>query len=531
MRSHYPELLNAQDLESHWQRIKLRVRELHQAIFYRPLVEALAQLGDSLETMSQEQAHARLQAFGYHDPQGTLRHVQTLSKGASRTAMIQRQILPAVLAWLADGADPDQGMLNFRKLSEEIGSSHWYLGLLRDSNVAAKRLCRILPTSTYATHALMKLPEAVKWLDDDAQLNPLDPVAIAAEAQAILERYEYSEKAIERLRALRDRELTRAAIADLVLGINQDRCAQMLTWATDVCIEAALEVSKRSLGFAQTQVLGVAMGRYGGEELTYGSDADVIFVHRGELAEAEALIKKTVSLLNLGSEYSALNLDMDLRPEGKNGVLSRTVSGYVDYWSKWAASWEKHALVRARVLNQLRFTSWGAEFLEEAAKLRWESGLKPEDLKQIRLLKARMETERIPRGVTPSQHLKLGPGGLTDVEWLVQVKQLELAQLHPQLQTTNTLRALHMLTELGALSGAETRILEEAWLQASHLRAANVLATDRTRNRDVIPRQLNTARMVALILGNSPDEWQQMNERLLRQARLARKVFAERFYA
>ncbi|MCS4484257.1 bifunctional [glutamine synthetase] adenylyltransferase/[glutamine synthetase]-adenylyl-L-tyrosine phosphorylase [Gleimia sp. 6138-11-ORH1] len=540
LRTHYPQLSDGQSLEAYWQEIKQRVRALHEAIFYRPLVETIAQVSSELQLMSESSVLDRLAAFGYRDPQGTLQHARALTVGTTRTAMIQRQIMPAMFAWLADGADPDQGMLNFRKLSEEIGASHWYLGLLRDSTGAAQRLCRILPTSTYATHALMKLPEAVKWLDDDRQLQPLPRQQVWSQARAILDRYEYSVAAVERLRAFRDRELTRAALADLVLGISQGRCALTITAITDAAISGAIEVARRSLGITDTFVYAVAMGRFGGGELTYGSDADVICFHSGELSEAEAIVKKTVSLLNSVSESGALNLDLDLRPEGKNGSLSKTLEGYREYWQKWAAPWERHALVRARVIPSL---NGGAEETENRVKVSAETrfqatvtefvygnGLSAEELKQIRLLKARMETERIPRGVASTQHLKLGPGGLTDVEWLVQVKQLQLGFEHLQLRTPNTLEALEQLVKLGEVAEKDAQLLRTAWLGASHLRAANVLATDRVRARDLLPRQVETARMVALVLGHSPDEWQLVNDQLLKSARQARKVFENYFY-
>ncbi|MDO5060633.1 MAG: bifunctional [glutamine synthetase] adenylyltransferase/[glutamine synthetase]-adenylyl-L-tyrosine phosphorylase [Actinomycetaceae bacterium] len=551
LRTHYPQLSDGQSLESHWQGVKQRVRVLHEAIFYRPLVETIAQVSSDLQLMSEASVLDRLAAFGYKDPRGTLQHARALTVGTSRTAMIQRQIMPAMFAWLADGADPDQGMLNFRKLSEEIGASHWYLGLLRDSTGAAQRLCRILPTSTYATHALMKLPEAVKWLDDDRQLQPLPPSQVWAQARALLDRYEYSGEAVERLRAFRDRELTRAALADLVLGISQGRCASTITAITDATISGSLEVARRSLGITDTFVYAVAMGRFGGRELTYGSDADVICFHTGKLNEAEAIVKKTVSLLNSVSESGALNLDLDLRPEGKNGALSKTLEEYQEYWQKWASPWEKHALVRARVIPSLHGDSAGlgtatempaendAENGSKAAVAGFQAAvtgfvygqsLTAAELKQIRLLKARMETERIPRGVAPTQHLKLGPGGLTDVEWLVQVKQLQLGAEYPQLRTPNTLEALEQLVKLGQVTEADAQLLRTAWLGASHLRAANVLATDRVRARDMLPRQVETARMVALVLGHSPDEWQLVNDQLLKSARQARKVFENYFY-
>src|SRR5699024_6071182 len=120
------------DLTARWRSTRLRVRQLHEELFYRPLLPATARLSADDEALSPEAAAARLAAIGYQDPAGALRHIAALSTGYSRRAKIQRQLLPVLLGWFADGADADQGLLFFRKLSEELGATHWYLKMLRD---------------------------------------------------------------------------------------------------------------------------------------------------------------------------------------------------------------------------------------------------------------------------------------------------------------------------------------------------------------------------------------------------------------
>ncbi len=152
--------------------MRREVRHLHEELFYRPLLPATASLTSEDVSLSPEAAKARLSAIGYRDPVGAMRHIQALTEGVSRRAAIQRQLLPVLLGWFADGADPDAGLLAFRTLSDELGSTHWYLKLLRDSGVAARRLAQVLSTSRYVADAMARSPESVTWLDDDAELSP-----------------------------------------------------------------------------------------------------------------------------------------------------------------------------------------------------------------------------------------------------------------------------------------------------------------------------------------------------------------------
>ncbi len=131
--------------------------------------------------LSLEAAEQRLEALGYVDPASALRHLQALTAGVSRRAAIQRTLLPVMLGWFADAPDPDAGLLGFRRVSDALGATHWYLRLLRDESAAAERLARVLSTSQYATDLLLQAPESVSLLADDADLRPRPREALLAE--------------------------------------------------------------------------------------------------------------------------------------------------------------------------------------------------------------------------------------------------------------------------------------------------------------------------------------------------------------
>ena len=163
--------------------------------------------------------------------------------------------------------------------------------------------------------------------------------------------------------------------------------------------------------------------------------------------EAEAVARWVVRLLSQAQPHP-FEVDADLRPEGRQGPMSRSLGSYADYYERWSAVWERQALLRARACAG--DAELGRAFEELVEPLRWSpDGLDDDGLRQIRRLKARMEAERLPRGTNPARHIKLGPGGLSDVEWAVQVLQLQHAARVSELRTTSTLEALDAARSAG----------------------------------------------------------------------------------
>lgn len=522
------------------ERVRSRVRELHEEVFYRPIITATAGLSPDEAALDEEGARARLAAIGYIDPNGALGHIGALTRGTSRRALIQRHLLPVFISWLADGADPDLGLLSFRTLSEQIGDSHWYLALLRDSGVAASRLCRMLPNSRWIAEALSTAPEAVAWLDSDADLEARTPAALGREVDSLIGRHPDAEDAAARTRAVRSRELLRSAMADLLIGIAPTRKA--IAQATDAALIGALNIAQREdaerHGADRARVVFFAMGRYGGSESSYASDADVIACHAeaGGASPAEAaesatwIVNRVKALLGRTTSQMSVALDLDLRPEGRSGPMSRTVDSLRDYYSKWSSTWERQALLRARPV------AGPAELIASAGDaidaLRWSGPLGAAGLKEIRLLKARMESERLPRGAEPARHVKLGPGGLSDVEWVVQLLQLRLASDHPAFRSPSTMEALEALVAEGAISAEDGEVLSAAWSLASRIRAGNVLTTGRMSGAklDALPRDARELIPLARVLGYRAGSEADLEEDWMRAARRSRAVMDRLFW-
>ncbi len=519
------------------------VRRLHEKLFYRPLLEAVARVPTEALRLTPDEARRRLEALGYADPPGALRHIEALTAGLSRRAALQRALLPVILSELADAPDPDAGLLAYRQVSDALGTSPWFLRLLRDEGTVATRLARLLGTSRYVTNLLMRAPEALQMLSGDDQLTPRAAADLRVLMGTAADRAVQGEdpaQAGPAIRALRRGELLRIALADLLGRLEDTEVALALTDLADATLAAALGAAEKivaaELGLDELglRFSVIAMGRLGGRELGYGSDADALFVFQDLTAGADAgrranlVAERLRAMLAAPSPDPPLRVDADLRPEGRNGILVRSLDSYAEYYQRWSSVWEAQALLRAR------FCAGDAELGERFCRLiepiRYPAGgLAPAAAVEIRRIKGRVDAERLPRGADPHTHTKLGRGGLADIEWTVQLLQLRLAGRLPGLRTTSTLTALRAAEEAGALTADDAAALAAAWRLAGRVRNATMLVRDRAE--DQLPKPGRVLEAVGRVLGyRAGFESGQLIDDYRRVTRRARRVVEAVFY-
>jgi glutamate-ammonia-ligase adenylyltransferase len=515
------------------------VRRIHEKLFYRPLLNAVARLPADGTRLTAAAASSRLEALGFLDPSAALHHIEALTSGVSRNAAIQRALLPAMLGWFADAADPDAGLLSFRQVSDALGSTPWYLRVLRDEGATAERLARLLATSRYLADLLARAPESVALLADDDELRPRGPEVVLGELLAAARRNDDWEDAGAAARALRRQELIRISCGDLLglLGVNE--VGEALSEVTSATLASALVTAARSVraktaGELPVRFAIIGMGRLGGREQGYGSDADVLFVYEpiGDdgphcTAAAHDLAQELRRLLTTPAPDPPVLVDADLRPEGRQGPLVRSLASYAEYYERWSAPWEMQALLRARPVAG--DAELGRRFVGLIDPLRYPStGLEPAQVREIRRLKARMESERLPRGIDPALHIKLGRGGLSDVEWTVQLLQLRHGHDVTALRTTATLEAARAAEQADLVAPEDVRALEDAWMIATRVRNAIVLA--RGRGSDIVPSDARVLAAVARAMGYGAGRGADLLEDYRRATRHARAVH-ERVFA
>ena len=527
--------LSAVKLIERWESVKLEVRDLHQQLFYRPLLSAVSGLSQEDLELTSAQAQDRLGAIGFQDAQSALSHITALTSGLSRRASIQRQLLPVLLQWFADGTDPDAALLAFRRLSEDLGESHWYLRMLRDSSGAAKRMTQVFSTSRLATSLFERMPEAAAWFDREEELVPQRMEQLLSQFQAIISRHEDPDLAAASIRAIRRKETLRVAIGFVVGSLDLDATSRSLSDLTEaylVSMQAlATDAMREKLETLSQELAIVAMGRFGGAELGFGSDADVMFVYKPlvddvNIAQTEA--QELVSEIRRLSSDQILEfeLDLDLRPEGKNGPIVRSIDSYASYYERWAGTWESQALLRARVISGE--DSVRNEFVALIDRYRYPEHMEASEVIEIRRIKARVEVERLPLGADPMRHLKLGRGSISDVEWLVQLLQLKHGYSNTSLQTPHTLQALEQLEIAGFVQASDAIVLKQAWQLSSAIRSAVMLAQN--KRTDVLPTDRQQLESVSRLLEYPRGGAAALEQDYLATTRRARAVFEKLFY-
>ncbi|OBF56756.1 bifunctional glutamine-synthetase adenylyltransferase/deadenyltransferase [Mycobacterium sp. 852002-53434_SCH5985345] len=520
----------------------LRVSQLHAKLFYQPLLESIGPTGLEIgHGMTSEAAERQLAALGYEGPQTALKHMSALVNQSGRRGRVQSVLLPRLLNWMSYAPDPDGGLLAYRRLSEALAAENWYLATLRDKPAVARRLMHVLGTSAYVPDLLMRAPRVIEDYSDGVagpKLLETDPAAVARALVASASRHPDAVRAIAAARTLRRRELARIGSADLLGFLEVTEVCRGLTSVWVAVLQAALDAIMRANlpkdGKAPAVIAVIGMGRLGGMELGYGSDADVMFV-----CEAAAGVEDSVAirwsttvaeqvrtLLGTPSVDPPLEVDINLRPEGRQGPLVRTLGSYAAYYQQWAQPWEVQALLRAHAVAG--DADLGERFLLMADETRYPpAGVSAEAVREIRRIKARVESERLPRGADPNTHTKLGRGGLADIEWTVQLMQLRHAHQIPALHNTSTLACLDAIAAADLVPAEEVDLLRQAWLTAT--RARNALVLVRGKPTDQLPgpgRQLNA---VAVAAGWPTDEGGEFLDNYLRVTRRAKAVVRKVF--
>jgi glutamate-ammonia-ligase adenylyltransferase len=445
----------------------------------------------------------------------------------TRSSRLMQQLLPVLLDWLSASPDPDLGLLMLRKLLTGSYPTARLLDTFRDSPDAAQRLCTIAGTSRLVTEILVHHPDLVARLPDADRLRTKDRDELVSSAlRAIAWRHELDDRQAA-LRRWNERNLLGIAARDILGAADVGTVGADLSTLAEATIEAALAALAPEVPFCV-----LALGRLGGRELSYASDLDVMFVYdagrggdgrgaRGSAAAAEALRVASGLVRFVGGPTPAdriYRVDADLRPEGKQGALARTVDGFLHYWNRYALVWERQAMVRARPIAGNR--ALGARLLDALDPMVWDDGLQDDEVVEIRRMKARVERERIPVGEDPQFHLKLGRGSLSDVEFTAQ-----LLQLRSGVRATGTVDALDLLVEHGHLDRADGEVLLDSYRFCERTRNRWYLVSSRPGNS--LPTRPDELLRLARSLELTPSE---LRERYRRVTRRARRVVERVFY-
>lgn len=507
----------AEQLERELHLVQTTVRGIHERVYFRPLLEAFAGTTTDEATLSTEATEVRLAAFGFVDARRTAAALGELTRGLKRSSRLMQQMLPLLLDWLSLSPDPDLGLLLLRNLLTGPRRSRQVAETFRESPAAAQALCTLAGTSRLLGDIIAANPDLVARLPLPDQLATKDFDGLVATARASMALREGPTEQQASLRRWQQRNLLGIAARDVFDHSDVECVGRDLTTLAEATLEAALESLEPRIPFS---VIG--LGRFGAAELAYASDLDVIFVHGGSTAtdvdEARRLAQALMRMIAGTTPAARLyEIDCDLRPEGKNGPLSRSIDSYAIYWRDHALTWERQAMTRARVVAGDR--SLGDELLDVLEPWVWGPGLSAEGVRDIRRMKARIEAERIPIGEDPDFHLKLGRGSLSDVEFTVQMLQLQY-----DVKATGTIDALRALEQGDVLDPADAAILDEAYEFCERVRNRWFLVN--SAPSDSMPTQPEAALWLARSLDTEPGALREHYRRVTRRSRsVVERVF------
>jgi glutamate-ammonia-ligase adenylyltransferase len=437
-----------------------------------------------------------------------------------------QQLLPLLLDWLSESPDPDQGLVGLRNLAGSPHRRDLLVTAFRESPEVARRLCLLVGTSRRLGEIIARHPDFVELLDDKVALSALEAGQLVERAMIAVD--QAPERRAGALRNFFEIETVRIAAQD-VLGLAGLReTGRALSDLGAAVVTAALHSVAPG---GEMAVIG--MGSFGGNEIAYGSDLDVLIVFEGSGTSrqnsAEEAAEALFKMCNGSTPAeSIVRIDASLRPEGRKGPLARSLEAFEEYHRRWGATWERQALLRARPVAGS--TAVIERFVDLSEAVVWSTPLDEVVEREIRRMKARIERERIPPSDDPQFHLKLGKGSLSDVEWTAQ-----LLQLRTGTRASSTRDALDRLELAGALSASDGAVLRDAFgfcarvrnrwhLVGNYVAGAGGVAG---AGADAMPRQAVLLSRLSRSLGTTPTD---LRESYRRVTRRSRKVVERVFY-
>lgn len=447
-------------------RYQASVREIHQRIFHRQTLDRMHETGLVSELLPD-----RLGQLGFADPDRAASTIERLTENLGRRANVMQQVLVIMVEALATTPDPDLGLVRLAWLLDGSFRVSTILPVLRDSPIAISDIARLLGSSRVAAGWMRNHPEFTRSLMSPADLfEARTAEALAAEAiESVESAGDDQDMQMAELRRFVRREQLRVAARDILGLASIIQIPEELTIIADAAVSAAVDSLAPEMPFA---VIG--LGRYGGLDLSYASDLDVIFVYEGSTSDDARAANRTARglLQEIGAQTAegrAWEIDARLRPEGENGQLARSLEGYQRYYAERGQLWERQALLKQRFVAG--DPDLGSRFLQLADSWCYQPDFSEEEAEEIRSMKRRIESERLGTG-NKARNVKLGAGGLSDIEFTVQLMQLQYGFGRTSIRDNRTLPALVGLSEHNLLDIGDRATLDVGYRFCQRFRNA-----------------------------------------------------------
>jgi glutamate-ammonia-ligase adenylyltransferase len=490
-------LADADELGTRYEATTELVRSIHERLFYRPLLEAFAGPAQPAPGTDRASTEELLGGLGFTHAGRSYEVLGRLVDPARRIGKVLAHLFPIMAPALALSPAPDAALVRLERIAEAIGrhaDERAIADLLASDPAAARRVAHVAGASSFATDLLVSDPSRVRGLTD---------TLLAADTDAAGE-------LVDAVARTAGRELTPRGSGAALSAVG-----------TKV-VREAVEATAPDMPFAV-----IAMGKLGAREVNVASDLDLMFVYEGEGAPALKRATELGEQVMRGIREAGWEPDADLRPEGRNGPLARSIAAYLEYWERYAETWEFQALLRARAIAG--DADLGRRFELNAADFAFPpDGLTIDRVADIRRMRERIERERVKPPEAAKFHLKLGVGSLADVQFAVEVSLMRHGGRHREVRSRRTLEAIDRLASAGLLPGSVARDLGAAFVYCTDVK--NALEMDRRVHADAVPPSPQEQTALARRLGYEEYPRQAFLDDYLRITRRGRRAM-ERVFA
>lgn len=404
------------------------------------------------------------------------------------------EIASTVLRLSSEVPDPDLFLLHFMKVAESLGTADTERILLADKT--AKLLLPLLSCSSFLTEKLAKYPEFVPWLFEEENVGkPLDGERLKEEIINVVGQLEDEEEVSTFLRKVKAREILRIALRDIGGLSEMEETTEALSDLAEAALGGgtmyALTSLKKRFGTPLTedergekrecQFCVLALGKFGGRELNFSSDIDIMYIYESdgggsvqaqkdattageEITSHQFFIKVAEVVTRLIGEITeegfVFRVDLRLRPDGTRGPLANSVSAMENYYESWGQTWERAALIKARPVAGSR--KLGERLINVLTPFVYRKFLDFVTVEEVKELKNRIDLSQRVRKEN-LWNVKLGEGGIREIEFFIQSHQLIFGGKNPRIREGNSMRALISLREEGYLSPKEEESLSLAY--------------------------------------------------------------------
>ena len=467
------------------------VREIHERFFYRPLLESFAGPSTPRPGRDREATVELLGALGFDEPSAAYGVLARLVEPSTHLGKVLGHVFPVMVPALALASEPDAALVRLeRVIAATAGEGRLADALANDTRMAV-RLAHVVAASSFATDLLSGRPERMLALREGAETDDAQAALVSVAAR-------YSARELE-----------------------PNPTGEELAAVADRVIADAVEAAEPDVPFA---VIG--LGKLGAQELNFASDLDVVFVYEGEGAAefrhgAEAAERVLDGIRDAGWEP-----DAGLRPEGRSGPIAKSFAAYLEYWERYAETWEFQSLLRSRFVAGDE--GLGRRFCSFANDFAYPDYLPVERVGEIRRMRERIERERVRPPEASRFHFKLGYGSLADVQFAVELSLMRFGGRHPEIRTHRTLEAIERLARLRLIEDGAALALSEAFVFLSDVKDA--LEVDHRVHAEAIPPAPQEQLALARRLGFEEYPRQTLLEEYRRITRRARRAMERVFY-